>query len=271
MIRKNLSEKEYRSNPAISRSELFKLKDSPEKFKYAKENPPEPTAALVFGQAFHKIVLEPDTFDEEFAVAPVVDRRTTEGKAAWAKFTEDSVGKTVIDMATYDTITAMAQSVLSAPYCAKLLKGEHELPIFWTDEDTDEDCKCRLDVLTKIGDKLCIVDLKSAESCETETFTREAIKYGYDLQTAMYSEGVGNEYGELPMFVFIVVEKKPPYAVNILQTDELFYKRGYDLYRELLGKYHECKTEDDWYGQLGKYKKINILTLPPYLAKEYEE
>ena len=34
-----MTEKEYRSHPAISRSELWKIRESPEKFKYLKENP----------------------------------------------------------------------------------------------------------------------------------------------------------------------------------------------------------------------------------------
>ena len=52
----NVTEKEYRQNPAISRSELWRIRESPQKFKYYREHPPEPSAAVLFGQVFHKML-----------------------------------------------------------------------------------------------------------------------------------------------------------------------------------------------------------------------
>ena len=102
-----MTEKEYRSHPAISRSELWKIRESPEKFKCFKENPTEPTPALIFGQAFHKLALQPETFSDEFAVMPQVDRRTKDGKAIWAEFCGKSTGKTIIT----DYKTSLRQTV----------------------------------------------------------------------------------------------------------------------------------------------------------------
>ena len=75
-----MTEREHRNHPAVSRSELWRIHESPQKFKYFKDHPEEPTPTLLFGQVFHKLVLEPDTFGEEFAVCPDADRRTREGK-----------------------------------------------------------------------------------------------------------------------------------------------------------------------------------------------
>ena len=99
---------------------------------------------------------------------------------------------------------------------------------------------------------------------------RSAINYGYDFQAAMYSEGVEKNIGQKPLFVFIAVEKEPPYAVNILQADDLLLRRGGDLFREYIGIYHDCKQTDNWYGYLGKFNQINTLALPAWLAKEVE-
>ena len=71
-----MTEKEYRAHPAVSRSELWRIRESPEKFKYFKENPQEPTQALLLGQALHKLVLQPTDFYNDFAVAESFDRRT---------------------------------------------------------------------------------------------------------------------------------------------------------------------------------------------------
>jgi exodeoxyribonuclease VIII len=159
---------------------------------------------------------------------------------------------------------------MSNDYVRQLLDGEREKPFFWVDELTQEECKCRVDCLTSINGMDIIVDLKTAESADTDTFMRHAIKYGYNLQAAMYSEGVKANTGKEHAFVFIVIEKKAPYAINILQADKTFITHGFDLFRELIGTYHECKVSGNWYGYLGKHNIINNLPLPAYLAKEIE-
>ena len=265
-----MTEQEYRQHPAISRSELFKISESPEKFKYYREHSEEPTSALVFGQLFHAMALQPETVWEQFAVMPNADRRTKAGKEAFAEFEATAEGKTIVSVDMVEQATAMCEALSKNEFVKKLLKGEKEKPFFWVDEMTGEECKCRTDALTEIGENLIITDLKTTDCAETEAFMRAAIKYGYDFQAAMYSEGVKANTGREPLFVFIAIEKKPPYAINILQADKLLIRRGYDLFREYLGIYHECKTTDNWWGYLGRYNQINNLALPAYLAKEVE-
>lgn len=265
-----MTEKEYRMHPAISRSELAKMSESPEKFKWYKEHPEPPTPALIFGQLFHAMALQPETLEKDFALAPNVDRRTKARKEAFAEFEKESEGKTVVTADMYQQAEEMTEALYRNGYIKKLLAGEKEKPFFWTDDLTGEECKCRADCLTTVGGNLIIVDLKTTDNAETDAFMRSAVKYQYDLQAAMYSEGVKANTGKKPLFVFVAIEKKPPHAVNILQADELFVKHGYDLYREYIGIYHDCKNTGEWYGYLGKFNQINSLGLPAYLAKEIE-
>ena len=265
-----MTEKEYRKHPAISRSELFKISESPEKFKYYQEHPEEPTPALLFGQIFHAMALQPDKVWEQFAVCPNVDRRTKAGKEAFAEFEAAAEGKTVVTLDMVEQATEMCEALNRNEFVVKLLNGEKEKEFFWTDEMTGEECKCRVDVLTEIGENLIITDIKTADNAETEAFIKAAIKYGYDFQSAMYSDGVKISTKREPLFVFIVIEKKPPYAINILQADKILIRRGYDLFREYIGIYHDCKQTGNWYGYLGKFNQINNLSLPAYLAKEVE-
>ena len=265
-----MTEKEYRKYPAISRSELFKISESPEKFKYYQEHPEEPTPSLIFGQLFHAMALQPKTVKEQFIVMPSVDRRTNSGKEEFAKFIEEAQDKTVVSADMYQQCVEMCEALNRNKFVEKLLKGEKEKSFFWEDDLTGEPCKCRVDCLTELGDNLLVVDLKTTENAGTEAFMRSAIKYGYDFQSAMYNKGVEVNTGKKPLFVFIAIEKKPPYAINILQADELFIRRGYDIFRELIGTYHQCKKTGVWWGYLGAYNQINNLALPSYLAKEVE-
>lgn len=263
-----MTEQEYRKHPAISRSELWRIHDSPQKFKYFKEHPEDPTPALLFGKVFHKMALEPETFDLEFAVKPEVDRRTTEGKQQWLDFLDRLGEKAVIPAEMYEQAKAMCEALAAVPFAQNLLNGPREVPFFWVDEQTGEECKCRTDCLNTQYSQPIIVDVKSATDASTDIFIRDAIKYGYDFQAAMYAEGVSKHIQQRPLFVFIVVEKDPPYAVNILQADELLLQRGHNLFREFIDIYHDCKLTGNWYGYLGKNSQINTLALPAWLAKE---
>lgn len=84
-----MTEAEYRQHPAISRSELWHIGESPQKFRFYKDNPQAPTPSLLFGQVFHKMALEPGTFETEFIVEPELNRRTNAGKEGLAVLTPE--------------------------------------------------------------------------------------------------------------------------------------------------------------------------------------
>lgn len=265
-----MTEREYRAHPAISRSELWRITESPEKFKFYKENPIEPTPALVFGQLFHKMALQPTEVWSDFGVSPTCDRRTKEGKERWKQFQILSEGKTIVTMDMVEQAAEMCAALQANSFCRKLLSGEKEVPYFWVDEMTGEECKCRTDCTVEINGIPLVVDVKSTNNANTDAFMKDAIKYGYPLQVAMYLEGVKAKTGREHGFVFIAVEKEPPYSINILQADSLFITHGYDIFRELIGTYHYCRTTGDWYGYLGQANIINNLGLPAWIKKEVE-
>jgi hypothetical protein len=265
-----MTEKEYRTHPAISRSELWRLNDSPEKFKWFKDNPEPAGPALLFGQVVHKLLLEAKSFGDEFAVAPDVDRRTKEGKAVWREFELASVGKSIVSADMFDQAMSMVKKAYGYDAVKRLLDGEHEVPFFWTDEMTGEKCKCRTDSLMIKDGTAIIVDYKTAESADTRSFNSKLFKYGYHFQAGMYSVGVQTALNlpVLPKFIFIVQEKKPPYSVNIISVPDDVMQYGIDVYRELLGVYHTCKKADYWYGYTGPLDEFNEAYLPGWIGGE---
>lgn len=186
-----MTEKEYRSHPAVSRSELWWLERSPEYYQYRKQTPMEPTPSLLFGQVAHKFLLEPDDFETDFAVAPAVDRRTRDGKAKYEEFMLDVGTRTPVDAAMYEQVSAMVRTARSIPLVNHYLDGEHEVPLFWTDPDTGIECKCRLDAWRRDENGVpIIVDYKTTNDASYKAFMRDVVNYGYYFQSAMYSEGV---------------------------------------------------------------------------------
>ena len=264
-----MTEKEYRKHPAVSRSELWVINESPEKFKYFKEHPHPPSPALVFGQYLHKLILQPETLDEEFVVIPRMDRRTSAGKAAYEEFAERAFGKVLVTDGEAEQAAEMRAALMANPIAAPLLVGEREKAFFWTDEDTGEECKCRLDVLAadENGYPL-IVDYKTTKSANPDVFNNEIYRYGYHFQAAMYSEGVMKALAlpERPGFVFIAQEKTAPYAVNVVAVTPDVMTAGVDKFRYCIGVYHNCKETGYWYGYNGPFGDVNETYLPGYMT-----
>lgn len=243
----------YETAPGIRRSDLWVINKSPLHFKYHIEHRQEPTKALLFGAAVHKYILEEDDFFNEYAIAPAADRRTKEGKIAWAEFCCycDDNGLDAITEDEFEQIQEMAKALEQNDLAVQLLTGEHEKAYFWHDLDTGELCKCKIDCLTNYDGKPYIVDYKTTDSCEDGHFERSARKYGYQFQAGMYREGVFMASGLDCGFAFVAQEKTPPYASRVYICDSEWINAGLDKFKELINIYHMCNISGIFYGYEG--------------------
>lgn len=268
-----MNEREYNEAEGIRRSDLWKMEDSPEKFKYFLEHPIEQTPAMAFGSACHKFVLEPADFQNEYILAPQVDKRTKEGKETWARFVLESAGKTPLSLDDTLVIEEMTIALNECPLSKKLLfgKGESEVPFFWTDKETGEKCKIKVDRLVKFNRRWYVVDYKTTQCADTFRFNSDIFKLGYHLQAAMYTEGVmvSKKLKKRPGFLFVAQEKKAPYSVNVIEVSEEVMGAGIAKFRQLMDKYHECRVLDKWPGYVGDVP--NDAFLPNWMQAEMED
>lgn len=270
-----MTEQEYNQAEGIRRSDLWRMEDSPEKFKYFLEHPDEEKSpALIFGSACHKYVLEKDDFLNEYAVAPGgINRRTKEGKETWERFCEENEGKEIIGQEDYETMVGMREALMKHPLAKKLLtgKGQVEVPLFWTDKETGEKCKVKCDRIVTYRRRKCIVDYKTAAAADTFHFNSSIWKYGYHLQAGMYAEGMqmAVKMKKLPGFLFVAQEKKPPYSVNVVEVSEEVMNAGLVKFHDLLGKYHNCKALDFYPGYCGDVP--NDTFVPGWMEREMDD
>lgn len=269
-----MNEREYNEAEGIRRSDLWKMEESPEKFKWNLEHPIEQTPAMAFGSACHKWVLEGKEFWDEYAVAPNVDGRTKEGKEIKAKFAEENAGKTVITNDNMTVMDEMAGALHGCKLAEKLIygNGESEVPFFWTDNDTGEICKIKVDRLVKYNRKWYVVDYKTTACAETFRFNSDIFKLGYYMQAAMYTEGVmkAKKMRKRPGFLFVAQEKTAPYSVNVIEVSEEVMGAGIAKFHQLLDKYHQCKMLDQWPGYMTG-NVPNDSYLPTWMEKEMED
>lgn len=249
-IYENLRNHDYHASPGVSKSSLDLFHQSPALVQWARECPQDDEVmAADFGDALHAILLEPERYEAEYAVAPVADRRTKEGKAIYEAFVEASAGKTVLTTDDHKKLTLMRGSALAHPTAKFLLTtpGKVEQSIYWTDEATGELCKMRPD--KTITEHHIIVDVKSTD--DMDRFQRAIEDYRYWFQDGMYSEGYERTFGVAPGFLFIVVQKSRAlnrYPVQVFELTPEDQQAGRDEFRRLIDSYHEAKTEGQWNG-----------------------
>ncbi|MCB1902338.1 MAG: PD-(D/E)XK nuclease-like domain-containing protein, partial [Rhodocyclaceae bacterium] len=138
---RDLDNDAYHGSSGWSSSQLKTLIErTPAHLVYNMTHRSEPTANMALGTAVHTLVLEPATFDAEFAVMPKVDKRTKIGKEMFAEFEAASAGKTVIAEDMLAKAQAMADSVRSHPVAGLLLEDVvSESSIYWWYKTMDPD------------------------------------------------------------------------------------------------------------------------------------
>jgi hypothetical protein len=263
-----LNNADYHRHHAVSKSHLDQVARSPKHYwaRYVDPNrvDPEPTPAMLMGTALHTHVLELDQWDARYVMAPEgIDRRTKQGKAEWEAFSVAATGRTVISKADADTVMRMARSVFEHPAAAMLLglAGKAETTWMWTDEASGLECKCRPDWLT--DDHRLIVDLKTTEDASPKGFQKSVAAWRYHVQSSWYLDGLERAGGTRPdQFIFIVVEKKPPYAVAVYAADADMIAAGAKQARLDLDTLAVCKAADAWPGYSDQ---IETISLPPWM------
>jgi exodeoxyribonuclease VIII len=203
----------------------------------AKTIPNKQTDAMLIGSATHKLILEPRSFNKEFAVWSGGRRAGGE----WKAFKEFHDDKDIITQAQYDEIRYMRDAVRNNSEASTLLSnGEAERSVFWRDEETNVLCRARADYQKQSGSSNILVDLKTCMSAEPEKFAKDLINLGYPLQEAMYREGF-----KADAFAFVAVEKGTN-TVQVYTLDDLFDQAGHFIFRQALERWAECLETKVW-------------------------
>jgi len=261
---------EYGALDAANFSTLKHFKRSAAHVREAIVSPPEQTAAMLLGQATHSAILEPDLFAEEYAVAPQVDRRKKKDKEIWAQFEKDNHDKDILRREEWELCTAMAASVHGHPAVSNILAetGFNELSFIWKDAETDVLCKGRCDRLGYVMGNSAVIDVKTTEDASERAWIREVIKYQYHAQTAFYLDGLEKLSPSVERkFIWIVVEKKPPFCCALYQPDDATLAKGRSMYRKYLRQWVQCNETGVWPGYPSN---IQPLLLPDWALRAEE-
>lgn len=239
-LHEGLTFEEYDSLDAVSCSDLVKLSRSPAHLKCAKEeedDDKEP-GSTILGRAIHAAFLEPELFARSYE--PV--EKKTRKKAGELELVTERIE---LKKKEYERALEVAEALRNHKSISSLTyKSSNELTAVWQDRDTGLWCKGRYDIF--VPKTSVIADLKTTTDARMHKFAQQVFQYRYYLKAEWYLQGARALGVEEPEFVFIAVEKSPPFAAALytLKTDV------YDLAKleleELLKKYRYCKQSGQW-------------------------
>ena len=157
---------------------------------------------LNVGSATHTLVLEPELFDQKYAVKPAeIKKRVGE---EWKKFLAANKGKTIMVTTGANTLKDaedMANAVIDG-VGHYFIDGQAEVSYFYR-HTTGLILKGRMDY--ERGD--AIIDLKTTIK-DTPTAFNRCVKYDYDWQDALYRMVAGKKE-----MIFVGVAMKSPHSV----------------------------------------------------------
>lgn len=206
------------------------------------------------------------------------------------KYAISNAGRTIISIEERDQLYAMREAVMAHPAANKLLTGAKyvtEHSVYARDPQTGVTRRVRPDFWRFDG---IVGDLKTTEDASQEEFARSIAKWGYDVQHPYYldtlnlaleqaAKDTGAGAAEFDArtsrhptsakaFVFVVVEKKFPHAVQAYVLDDESVAVGRAKYRKSLDTYAECVRTGIWPGYSDG--SVQVISLPQWHLKQYE-
>lgn len=195
------------------------------------------TAAMALGTAFHTLILEPEKFGHEYAVAPTCDRRTKEGKAIFADFESTNTGKTILKAEDMESLEGMSKAVWGHSQASAAVScGPVEQSLSW--EIDGVACKGRPDVYAAEVD--LIIDLKKTKDASPKAFQSQTINLLYHWQAAFYCDAHKALTGRDATFSFVCVEDTEPYGVACYTVSPRLLELGRAGYLKAMAQHVEC-------------------------------
>ncbi len=221
--------------------------EGPSAFKARTLSAPGPSQR--FGTIAHHAILEPAVFAERYSVKP---KGLRSGTAKHEQWTSEHADKEHISDAEYRHLVGMAKAVTKCKEASSLFRqGSPEQCLFHVDAHGTER-KARLDWL---GHGPTLADLKTTSDASPTGFQESISRYRYDAQAAYYLDICAMEGLHKHNFVFVAVEKKPPYRVQTHWLTPGQIMEGRAKYEASLAIYRRCVETGEWPDKVKNYTK----------------
>lgn len=235
-----------KSMDVLTSSGVRHLLKSPEHYRTWVESPDKETEAPRFGRALHCAVLQPEKFLNTYAFADFGDQRKKKNKAYKANFLAENKGKEILGLDDYNQINAMRRKLMAHPNASRLLcvPGVCETSVY-----------CEIDGIKHratpdkwIASANLLIDLKTTDSASKRRFTYSVQEYDYAVQAAFYSDVMCAVGHEVKTFLFLAIEKEPPFGIALYQLSNERLERAREDIRQAREILRVCLETNEWGG-----------------------
>lgn len=265
----------YNSVAAFRSSDYSYLHRSPKVLRYHRDNPKEPTDAMIQGSLLHDAMADLEKFFDTHAREPDADMRTKVGKELVAEFRATlSPGMKPVKAKWFDILSGQVKSISEHDLVKRMIRGgERENSLFVTDPETGITLKCRPDIINADG---FLIDFKTTRSLDPfhlswSVYTQDKGGWFYARQGAHYVHclrvaGISKREG----MHFVFIEKEPPYDIQVISLGAGELAGGESSRRSLTALYAKCSRENHWPGKEQKALTPEIPQWATYVPEELE-
>lgn len=250
----------------LSSTNVRTFHNNKKKFKYGLTHElVKQTKAMADGTAVHSFFLERDKFNTDYVTKPSDIKLNTKVGKEWA---QEHQGKIIIDSEFSNNLLEMEKSFMDSP--AKMIYNENmggqtELSYFWDDLGLVKG-KCRPDWIDKHGE--IVIDLKTTIDASPKGFQKSISNWGYHLQLGWYLRGLQKLGLDSYDFIFIAIEKTPPFSVGVYRADQEMINYAMNKLDEIVPEIDKALAAQEFPDYT---PEITSIGLPPWMTNKKEQ
>lgn len=254
----NVPEPIYRKAKGYSQTQVKQTEYSMAHFHEAVTGPPKkPTKDQITGTLLHGLVLQkkelwvvvpedaPNKPTKKQLSAAKPSPATVEAIMWWKQFRARNEGKEFIDQEFANELYRMRDSIMRHPEAAEMLGRSTGFEVAaFKKHSTGLLIKGLADCLCTDDNEMTVVpDIKTTQEggASMFEFRNSIVNWGYYRQAAFYLDLFGASF-----FLFIAVEKEPPYAVACYLADHDMIVQGRRENERDLARIAECEKTGVW-------------------------
>jgi len=254
-----MNQQEYNKIEAMNFSGLKHFLKSPKHYIRWKNEGDEDKPEFRMGRAVHVLVLEGyDVFQKQFAVAPVCDRRTKQGKLDWENFMIENAGKDFLSAEDFVTARNVADAFRQNDWF-KSMSDPADIVVeqVMVGEIHGVKFKGRLDLYNK--NSKCIIDVKTMRDTPTYSEVEHTMnKHRYTLQEVIYRELAEQNDMEVKDFWFGFAEKEEPNSLGFYGSGAERIAEEYSRLRNYCEIIKRCQDTDSYPDISASYSPVLI-------------
>ena len=257
-----ITNKEYHARSEVSCSNVKAMLKSMKHGLNSMTSESKQTPAMLQGTVVHSLVLEPETFIDEYAIKESIPKKPTSAQLNAKKITattasqinaynswlQENGDKTIITKEQFDIAKNIDMSIKSHKLANELLSGGSAEESFIS-EIKGVPVKARADYIK--GNH--IIDLKTASDASPEGFLKAVLNFRYDIQTAFYLDVIQAE-----RFTFVVCETSAPYAVGVYELEPKWVEYARNVYKNTLADWKGCVEMEHFTGYVNSVLSLEM-------------